>query len=71
MQKTFKAIYQKGEIVPLEDIQLQEKSRLLVFVLDAPHKKYAPDSWLSLKGKYADTLSTVDEFMAQKKIEKE
>jgi predicted DNA-binding antitoxin AbrB/MazE fold protein len=70
MYKTVEAIYKEGQIVPLEEIEAEEQSKLLVIVLDHLDKKSTSDTWKSLKGKYKNSLSTVDEFIARKQVEK-
>ncbi len=70
MYRTFEAIYKEGQIVPLEEIDAEEQSKLLVIVLDQQDKKSTSDTWKSLKGKYKNSLSTVDEFIARKQAEK-
>lgn len=70
MYKTVEAIYKEGQIVPLEEIEADEQSKLLVIVLDQLDKKTTSDTWKSLKGKYKNSLSTVDEFIARKQVEK-
>ena len=70
MYKTVEAIYKEGQIVPLEEIEAEEQSKLLVIVLDRLDKKSTSDTWKSLKGKYKNSLSTVDEFIARKQVEK-
>ena len=70
MHRTFEAIYKEGQIVPLEEIDAEEQSKLLVIVLNHQDEKSTPGTWKSLKGKYKNSLSTVDEFMARKQAEK-
>ena len=70
MYKTVEAIYKEGQIVPLEEIEAEEQSKLLVIVLDHLDKKSTSDTWRSLKGKYKNSLSTVDEYIARKQVEK-
>jgi predicted DNA-binding antitoxin AbrB/MazE fold protein len=70
MYRTVEAIYKEGQIVPLEEIEVKEQSKLLVIVLDHMDKKSTSHTWKSLKGKYKNSLSTVDEFIARKQVEK-
>jgi nitrate reductase NapAB chaperone NapD len=70
MYRTFEAIYQQGQIVPIEEIEAEEQSKLLVIVLDSQDKNSTANTWKSLKGKYINSLSTVDEFISQKQVEK-
>jgi predicted DNA-binding antitoxin AbrB/MazE fold protein len=69
MYKTVEAIYKEGQIVPLEEIEAEEQSKLLVIVLDNLDKKSTSDTWKSLKGKYKNSLSPVDKFIARKQVE--
>jgi len=39
MYRTFEAIYRDGQIIPLEEIEAEEKSKLLIVVLDLPFEK--------------------------------
>jgi len=69
MYKTYEAIYKDGRVVPLEDIEAEEQSKLLVIVLDRPKsdsKTATGTHWKALKGKYKHTISSVDEFIARK-----
>jgi predicted DNA-binding antitoxin AbrB/MazE fold protein len=68
MYRTIEAIYRKGEIVPLEELEVGEKSKLLITVLDEPEKKKT--KWKELRGKYKGDLSSVDEFISRKQSEK-
>ena len=68
MYRTIEAIYRQGQIVPLEELEVEEKSKLLITVLDKPKKKST--KWKELRGKYKGTLSSVDEFISQKQSEK-
>lgn len=68
MYKTIEAVYQQGEIVPLEQIDVKEKSKLLIVVLDDEKKQDA--NWKHLRGKYKNKLISVDEFIANKQSEK-
>ena len=68
MYKTIEAVYKNGVIVPLEEITVNEKSRLLITVHEFPQKN--KKDWLSVKGKLKGMLSSVDEFMARKQKEK-
>lgn len=70
MYRTFEAIYKQGQILPLEEIEAEEQSKLLVIVLDHQDKNSRSKTWKSLKGKYKDSLSTVDEFITRKQAEK-
>jgi hypothetical protein len=70
MYRTVEAIYKEGQIVPLEEIEAEEQSKLLVIVLDHLAKKSTANTWKSLKGKYKNSLSSVDEFIARKQVEK-
>ena len=70
MYRTVDAIYKEGQIIPLEEIEAEEQSKLLVIVLDHLDKKSTSDTWKSVKGKYKNSLSTVDEFIARKQAEK-
>jgi hypothetical protein len=70
MYRAFEAIYKEGQIVPLEEIEAEEQSKLLVIVLDHQDKKSTSETWESLKGKYKNSRSTVDEFIARKQVEK-
>ena len=70
MYRTFDAVYMSGQIVPLEVIEAQEQSKLLVIVLDEAKELSGHDQWQNLKGKYRNTLSTVDEFISRKQAEK-
>ncbi len=70
MYKTVEAIYKEGQIVPLEEIEAEEQGKLLVIVLDHLDKKSTSDLWKSLKGKYKNSLGTVDEFIVRKQVEK-
>ena len=70
MYRTFEAIYKEGQIVPLEEIEAEEQNKLLVIVLDHQDKNSRSKTWKSLKGKYKNSLSTVDEFIARKQAEK-
>ena len=69
MYRTVEAIYKEGQIIPLEEIEAEEQSKLLIIVLNQD-KKSTSDTWKSLKGKYKNSLSTVDEFIARKQVEK-
>jgi len=71
MYRTIEAIYKEGQIVPLEEIDAEEQSKLLIIVLDRQDKKSTSNTWKSLKGKYKNSLSTVDEFIARKQVEKQ
>jgi hypothetical protein len=42
MYRTIEAIYRKGEIVPLEELEVDEKSKLLITVLGEPEKRKNP-----------------------------
>lgn len=68
MYRTIEAIYKKGKIVTLEELDIEEKSKLLITVLDKPKKRNA--NWKELRGKYKGDTSSVDEFIARKKSEK-
>ena len=68
MYKTIEAVYQQGEIVPLEQINVKEKSKLLIVVLEDEKKK--DTNWKHLRGKYKNKLISVDEFIANKQSEK-
>ena len=68
MYRTIEAIYRQGQIVPLEELEVEEKSKLLITVLDKPKKKNT--KWKELRGKYKGALSSVDEFISQKQSEK-
>jgi len=68
MYKTIEAVYQQGEIVPLEQINVKEKSKLLIVVLDDEKKQ--DTNWKHLRGKYKNKLISVDEFIANKQSEK-
>ena len=70
MYRTFEAIYKEGQIIPLEEIEAEEQSKVLVIVLNSHDKKSASKTWKSLRGKYKNSLSTVDEFIARKQAEK-
>jgi predicted DNA-binding antitoxin AbrB/MazE fold protein len=64
MYRTIEAIYKKGKIVPLEELEIEEKSKLLITVLDKPKKRNT--NWKKLRGKYKGDISSVDEFIARK-----
>jgi predicted DNA-binding antitoxin AbrB/MazE fold protein len=68
MYRAVEAIYQKGQIVPLENLEVEEKSKLLIVVLENGKENYP--KWKSLRGKYKNQLISVDDFMAQKQTEK-
>lgn len=68
MYKTIEAVYRQGEIVPLEQIDVKEKSKLLIVVLDDEKKK--DTNWKHLRGKYKNKLISVDAYIANKKSEK-
>ncbi len=70
MYRTFEAVYTGGQIVPLEVIDAEEQSKLLVIILDNQKKASRNNNWKHLKGKYKNSLSTVDEFIAPKQREK-
>lgn len=71
MYRTFEAIYKEGHVVPLEEIEADEQSKLLIVVLNSKDVNYPEvPAWKKLKGKYKDSLSTVDQFIARKETEK-
>lgn len=70
MYRTFEAVYSGGHIVPLEEIDADEYSKLLVIVLDSQPKSSISNNWKNLKGKYKNSLSSVDEFISHKQEEK-
>ena len=59
-----------GPAASPEEIEAEEQSKLLVIVLDHLDKKTTANTWKSLKGKYKNSLSSVDEFIARKQVEK-
>ena len=69
MYKTIEAIYQEGEIIPLEQIEVKEKSKLLIIVMDNDKKQNA--NWKGLRGKYKHKLTSVDDFISGKHTEKQ
>jgi hypothetical protein len=71
MYRTVEAIYKEGHVIPLEDIEAEEESKLLIIVMDAKEDlQTGVPSWKKLKGKYKNSLSTVDQFIARKEAEK-
>ena len=70
MKKTFEAIWEQGQIVPIESIRMNEHTRLLVMILDEQVEQVPTPGWKRLKGQYKYKLSSVDEFMHRKQAEK-
>ncbi len=70
MQTVFEAIWHEGKIVPKEPVNIKEHARLLILVLDEQKSDDQPGEWRKLKGKYRGKLSSVDEFIRSKQVEK-
>ena len=69
MPKAIEAIWDGGKVVPLESLDARDKSRLLVVVVDEHSGQ--PYDLSSLRGKYKGQISSVDEFIKAKQVEKE
>ena len=71
MHAAFEAVWEQGQIIPVETIYLQNHTRLLVVALDEqPVEHLSTAGWQTLKGAYQGKLSTVDEFIQRKQEEK-
>lgn len=71
MHAAFEAVWEQGQIIPVETIHLQNHTRLLVVALDEQPVEQSPVmGWQTLKGSYQGKLSTVDEFIRRKQEEK-
>ena len=71
MHVAFEAVWQQGQIIPVEPVHLQNHMRLLVVVLDKSVEQSSEAvDWQTLKGTYKGKLSTVDEFIRRKQEEK-
>lgn len=67
MYQAISAVYQKGAIVPLEPLALDENERVIVLRLrpvSAPVESH-------LRGKYRDLMSSSEMFMQRKAEEKQ
>lgn len=77
MYQAVQAIWQAGKIVPLEPLAVEENTPLMVVVLPPPsqggtmgsEQERRIASIRAVQGKYRDSLSSVDEFIAHKQEE--
>ena len=65
MKQTFEAIWSHGKIIPKESVTFKENTHLKIVVLD--DQVEVKNDWLKLRGKFKGKLSSVDEFMRNKK----
>ena len=68
MEQTFEAIWSHGKIIPKELINFEENTQLKIIVFDG--QADVKNDWQKLRGKFKGKLSTVDEFIRNKKNEK-
>lgn len=68
MKQTFEAIWSHGKIIPKESVNFKENTHLKIIVID--DQTEVKNDWLKLRGKFKGKLSTVDEFIRNKKDEK-
>lgn len=68
MEQTFEAIWSHGKIIPKESVNFKENTHLKITVLD--NQTEVKNDWRKLRGKFKGKLSTVDEFIRNKKDEK-
>jgi predicted DNA-binding antitoxin AbrB/MazE fold protein len=68
MEQTFEAIWSHGKIIPKEPVNFKENTHLKIIVLD--DQAEVKNDWMKLRGKFKGKLSTVDEFIRNKKDEK-
>ena len=68
MEQTFEAIWSHGKIIPKELINFEENTQLKIIVFDG--QADVKNDWQKLRGKFKGKLSTVDEFIRNKKDEK-
>ncbi|MBF0121353.1 MAG: hypothetical protein HQK79_21165 [Desulfobacterales bacterium] len=69
MAQMFEAIWNEGKIIPKSIINIKDNAHLVVIVLDDNIK--INSNWQSLRGKYRGKLSSSDEYINNKKFEKE
>ncbi len=70
MRKAFEAIWEQGKMIPIESITINDRTRLLVVILDESDEQVQTSDWRTLKGAYKGKLSTVDDFIQRKQDEK-
>lgn len=68
MKQTFEAIWSHGKIIPKESVNFKENTHLKIIVLD--DQAEVGNNWQRLRGKYKGKLSSVDEFIRNKEVEK-
>ncbi len=68
MKQIFEAIWSHGKIIPKESVNFKENTHLKIIVVD--DQTEVKNDWLKLRGKFKGKLSTVDEFIRNKKNEK-
>lgn len=74
MSHTVKAVVKQGHVVPLEDYPLTEGAEYLLVPLSSRRPDLSFEERMAvfdaMRGKYRDSLSSVDEFIARKQEEK-
>ena len=77
MKRAFEAVWEQGQVIPVESIRINDHTRLLVVILDEQidsikqdEQTFPSSDWRSLQGKYKGKLSSVDQFIQSKHEEK-
>jgi len=68
MKQTFEAIWSHGKIITKESVNFKENTHLKIMFLD--DQAEVGNSCQRLRGKYKGKLSSVDEFIRSKEVEK-
>ena len=68
MEQTFEAVWTHGKIIPKESVNFKENTHLKIVVIT--DQMQVKNDWQKLRGKFKGKLSTVDEFIRNKKDEK-